>query len=346
MLYVKLLLLAAVVFIILFFVGGVAAGFVKKEQNSVLLNVVFGFCIALAMFQVLAVPMIFLDASFQLLVYSWIAVIAVLVILSVVLNVKRYPDLFRTEIQGIKRLPWLSIAVIVLVLLQAFVLFRYMHVDDDDAFFVAAATTAIEKNSIFGYSAYTGEPVDLLYNARYVCSPLPILWAAVSSLTNVHPAILMHTFLPVLLIPFAYMVYLLVGKKLFPEKPVSQWLFLFFLCVIHIFGNFSIYTSSTFLLVRIWQGKAILASVILPMLLYFIIRTMKDYDSKADWIMLFLAMTAASLVSSMGIILAPILVGSYGIVYAAVKRKLSVLFAAGACCIPCIACGLLYLLAF
>lgn len=329
---------------VLFLTGALATRFSDRDNLSFSLALVYGFCIVFALFELFAVPMTFKNVPFTALVYTWGTAVLVLSIFSVLWNRGRLLQIIRHSAEGGRELIWLKALVIVLILLQAYVLFRYVHYDEDDAFFIASAVTAVEKNSIFGFSAYTGEAVGAEYNARYLLSPLPIVWASLSKLFGVHAAIVARTVMPVFLVPFVYVVYGLLGKKLFLDRKESCWLFLLFLCILNLFGCFSIYTPSAFLLVRIWQGKALLANLILPLVFYLSVRCMKEKGRWIDWLMLLCTMTAACLVSSMGIMLTPVLLAVMGFVYGVKNRNIKQFACALVCCAPCIICGLLYII--
>ena len=66
----------------------------------------------------------------------------------------------------------------------------------------------------------------------------------------------------------AYGIYYLIGYELFEKKHKSALLFVLIMSIINIYGNYSIRTTFSFLLFRIWQGKAVLCNIILPLLIY------------------------------------------------------------------------------
>jgi len=267
--------------------------------------------------------------------------------MAIFLNRKRWKDIFNYNLQQMKALPWFAILVIILVLGQAFILAGYMHVDDDDAFFVATANTDATTDTIFQYDPYTGLKYDpapglslTAFPSRYVLSPFPTFIALLSKLLQSHPAIVAHTIIPAIFIPLSYAILAVLGKRLFPGKPEAVMLFLLFLCAINIFGFVSVYTNSTFLLFRIWQGKAVLANIVLPATLYFAFRAMPGKAKIGEWMMLFASALAACLTSSMGIVLAPIMITCLGLVFAIRNRTLQTLKYSIICCSPCIAGGI------
>lgn len=312
----------------------------KEKETDLLTAFVCGGITMTAVFYILVIPMQHFNLPLQALTVSWGVLMTVICIISLFFNRRRFRDILGYNFSKIKMLPWIAILVIILVLAQAFILTWYQHEDADDAFYVVNATTAVATDSIFQFDPYTGIPFDT-YPANYVYSPFPIFIAMLSKLLVIHPAIIAHTILPAVLIPAAYAILALVGRKLFPYRASAVLYFIFFLCVLNIFGNVSKYTSSTFLLFRIWQGKAVLANIIIPSILYFSFRSMQGEEKRGEWIMLFACALTACLVSSMGIALAPIMICCLGLVFAVFNRRLRTFLYAIACCAPCILFGIL-----
>ena len=317
----------------------------KAKETDLLLAVACGFICMFAIFYILVMPMLLLKVSLQILVICWSFLMLCLSITSLVMNRKRLKEILSYNLLQMKMLPKIAIIVIVLVMAQAFVSSWYVHEDADDAFFVAAATTAVSTNSILEFDPYTGLSLDV-YPARYVFSPFPIFIALLSKILMLHPAIVAHTVLPAVLIPLSYIILAVLGKKLFPDRPSSVMLFLLFICVLNVFGNTSVYTNSSFLLFRIWQGKAVLANIVLPAILYFSFCAMSEPNKRGEWIILVACVLSAILASSMGIILAPIMIVCLGFVFAMQNKKLSTFALSIACCIPCIACGVISLVMY
>lgn len=312
----------------------------KEKKAGFLLTVVTGTIAMIAVFYVLVMPMLFLKLPLHVLIISWSILMASICLFSLFANRKQYKEFFRNNFKQRKSLSLFAIFILLLIMAQAFFLVTYQHEDSDDAFFVASASTALTTDSIFQYDPYTGLPMET-YPARYVMSPFPIFIAVLSKLVLIHPTIIAHTILPAVLIPFSYVIFAILSKKLFPDRPNAVLYFLLFLCVLNIFGNTSVYTNSTFLLLRIWQGKAILANIVLPAILYFSLRTMPGKKRFGEWMMLFACALSACLVSSTGIILAPIMIASLGLVFAFHNRKICTFVYSIACCTPCIACGII-----
>ena len=95
---------------------------------------------------------------------------------------------------------------------------------------------------------------------------------------------------------------------------------------------------------RIWQGKAILANIILPSIWLLFLKCVEENKGIINWLLLIITMLASCLVSSMGIPLAAITLGGLVVVFLVKDKKVSYLIKSGICVIPNIVYGLMYLI--
>lgn len=325
-----------------FSMGLFFTGKMKENRESFLLTMICGYAGMFAVFEVMALPAIFLRLPFSLLKYAYGTVILLLSAVSAFCERKCIPALTWGRRKKLRCLSWTCLAAGLLIALQIGIYTAGMSTDLDDSFYVGTATTTLETDTMFQYSAYTGEPVRTL-PSRYVLSPFPVMLAFYSAAVNMSPAVVAHSILPAVLVVLAYAVYSLLGMRLFDRDVKSTGMFLCFLSLIHAFSYYSVYTQGTFLLIRIWQGKAVLASVLLPALFYFGMRVFTGKTGKGDWIGLFAVMTSCCLVSSMGIMLAPVMLGIFGFLYGVLKKQWKSLAGALICTLPCILCAVVYL---
>ncbi len=280
-----------------------------------------------AVFQVLAVPMIFLRAPFHVLKYVWIAVIACLLIASVLFNYKDFKGRLKNSI-SIKKperaelIIWL--AVVVIVVFQTYLLAGHMHVDTDDARFVAEALEAVEKDTMLQYHPLTGEFLGspLGEMNKDVTSPYPIFLGLIGELFRLPPAVAAHMILPVLLIPLCYAVYFVIGSWFF-DGSRDTGLFLLFLGLIHLFSFESIFASGYTLLTIIWQGRSVAAMILLPLLWYVLLRmTGQAAVRPKDYVLLAATLIACAMLSGMGVLLSLLLALAYACVCAFQKKSL------------------------
>ncbi|MDO5135997.1 MAG: DUF6077 domain-containing protein [Eubacteriales bacterium] len=302
-----------------------------------------GYCFVFALFEALTLPLILLDASLSAL--TWLFALSVLAaaILGLYLTWKRRGEGLSNEKKERGRFSLWMVLALLMILAQIFVVVYYAHMDADDSFYVGAATTAVETDTIFSINPFTGVPYRRVYT-RYVLSPFPIFLAVVSRLClELHPAILAHTVYPAIFLALGYVVLFQLGKKWFPGEGEKQWVFLLVSGWVIWFSGFSVYTAGNFQMVRIWQGKAFLAGVFLPFLLYLSLEVFQEERPAYSHVVVLLANGACCLLSSMGILLGPLLMGIVLLMGLFWRRSVKRFFLGGLCCLPSLFLGAVYL---
>ncbi|MCD8336814.1 MAG: DUF6077 domain-containing protein [Lachnospiraceae bacterium] len=348
-------------------VGSYGAVKSKSDPGSLFLAYFYGAFTEFTLFEILAVPMVFLRCSLRLLSFSWmlLSLLCAAVSLGKACSLTRFSkqelppsekhDLPRSEKTDFPAFagkflrlrrrftPLLGVVLFCILLQTACVTFE-QHIDDDDAFYVATAVTAVETDTLMEYSPYTGS----LYKSlptRYMLSAWPLYLAALSTLcAGLHPTLIAHLLLPGLVVLFAYLIYALISRDLFPDDPHRQDLFLLFVVFILSFSGFSVYSSGVFLFTRGWQGKALVAAVIQPALFFQCRHAMKNAEGRTAWFCLFCTVTSACMFSSMGVVLSIIPVGVYAIVYAFEQKNWRFLPCSALACSSAIICGVIYLI--
>ena len=326
-----------------------AAGipFVKKKKDYTLgESFLAGLLLMLAVAQLLILPGIFRKLSLHLVTLLFAIVMGLCAaygLYGFAGSAGSYGKRLRKSIPEIS--PWMWIAAGV-ILVQIGVCVYYAHMDADDAFYVATATTSVHTDSIFAYNPYSGAEYAVLPR-RYVLSPFPVLLAVISQLSGgLHPAVTAHTIYPVVFLLAAYLVYYQFGRLWFAEKRREQGLFLLICAVIIWFSGFSVYTGGNFMLVRIWQGKAVLAGVFLPFLFLLCMEIFMQEKPEYPWSLAFLANGACCLFSSMGIMLAPLLMGVFALLSLVKFRDGRRFLKSVVCCLPSLILGVVYILVF
>lgn len=207
--------------------------------------------------------------------------------------------------------------------------------DGDDSYYVVQSVLADQTGVLNRIRPYTGLSTDL--DVRHAFASLPLWEAYVARMTGIHAAITAHTLLPLVLIPLTYLVYGLIGAKLFGRgNGRSLPFFLILVSVLQIWGNTSIYTNATFFLMRTRQGKSVLANLVLLTLVWLLWELLERYDRKKGALLCLLVVTniTAAMMTSMGAFLAAMLIGIAGLTAAVRFRRVSLLLQFGACCIP------------
>ena len=128
--------------------------FVKRRQPLLAERFVSGYLILFSIMELLTLPMTFLKTPLHVLVISYGIIALLLAAGGIFATVKqrdkiRIKDIFGTENIYL----W---AVMLLILAQIAMCVFLAHMDADDAFYVAQATTDVQTDTIFEVIPYTG----------------------------------------------------------------------------------------------------------------------------------------------------------------------------------------------
>lgn len=352
MIVLKMIISILVLLIIPELIGLLILRFTKEDKNNLIFAFVLGYLIEFAIAQILTVPMILFEVPFSILLITYTSILGVLSIISFIINIIRIKEILEYTLKTIKELPkLLTILVIIIIGIQLYGFIAYTHLDDDDSFYVGTATTTIETNSLFKYSGSTGLEEGEQFALRYRLGPFPVYAAIVSKLINIHPTIVSHVVFPCIFVPIVYFIYLLLANELFKKDKKQVMLFLLILNIIFIWGGYSGRTNFAFFFFRIWQGKAVLANIIIPMAWFLMIRAEKNGFKFIDFLLFLILNFAGTFTTTMGIALTPIVImvlwflyEIYAIISKEFKfsKSLKNMCVCLGSCIPCIICGFLH----
>lgn len=295
------------------FVGVVGLNVIREKElgfSDVLKSWGFGQLLCFAVLQIMAVPMILARWKFNMLFWGY-------VIVCVALFSFGCRRLFKGEARIKIRIPKLSpfeivllVIVVLLILWQSGNYFFGMHLDEDDARWLAEANDALTTGDMMTRSFHTGEHVEAFALAQDGSSPWPMMYAVCARILSTKTSIFSHTIYAPLELLLMYGIYWQIGGMFF-RKTEARLSFLLFVSLANMFYGGSVYTQSVFSLVRIWQGKASVAAIIIPILFYLFLSINKE-DKIDDWVNVMVAATGACLMSGMGIFIAEMMIAVYG----------------------------------
>ena len=347
---VELLILILLMLMLPALIGGLCAG-LYPGGRGLIFRWISGQFLLWAGFQVICVPMILRQMSLGKFIWVFSGYGAVLAFLAVILEIRRrkrenLPALGPGGKQDKPRegvLLWAVFgALLAFQLVQAV---RLVFDDADDAYYVSVASLAESSDAMFQRSPYAEGEMTLDY--RHALAPFSIWIAFLARLSGMRTVVVAQVVLPVVLISMAYGIYYLFSRVLFPEQGGRRALFMIFVGILILFGNYSVYTSETFLIGRSRQGKATLGSIVVPFLLFLLLSLLKRLQEKEIVPALLYALFAAAglagcLCSTLGALLACMVMGGGGLFAAVCYKRPGVLLPLMACCVPCAGYALLY----
>ena len=351
---VQILILAVLLLLVPTVVGGIATGATgegTQDGTALSFRWVSGQIILWAGFQVICVPMILAERRFQDVVVLFSGYMAAMMLLAVAVDIRhRSNNSFGKRVKKAGRekdmvafLLWGSVVSLVLVQLVLACLLSYE--EGDDAFYVAVSTITADADTMYQTLPYTGGTTGL--DARHGLAPMPIWVAYLARISGMQAVTVAQVVLPLTLIVMTYGIYLLLGKRLFPDGRRKLPLFLLAIQVLVLFGGYSVYSAENFLLVRTAQGKSIMANIVIPFLMYLFLVILEQLQSEKRsgaglWLMTGLTMVAGCLCTTQGALLSCVLLGAAGLCMIACYRRWRLILPLIGCGIVPICCALFY----
>ena len=322
----QLVYLIPIILFLLCYIMGDFLQILFKFKSGLALKIITGYLFLIGIFHILSLPFMYYELKFSTLYYIYIGMIVSIVIAYIVLSIifshfklkREFINIIKSITKNRLNIFW-WLVVIVLIVFQLQKVFNYVQINIDDQFYVSQITTMLDRNIIMDIMPSSGQGL-FTFPDIYKMVSFETWEGVICKLANVPPAVLCHTIIPLFFIPLTYLVIYKVGKEFVGERvPI----FLIFICLLNIFSGFSSYTQGAFLLLRIWQGKAVMVNIILPLVLFAFIKIMKE--KKVSWkVLLFLysLLLAAFHTSTVGVVFIPISYGVYTLVYLIYTRKI------------------------
>ena len=308
MIVVRLIWLAVLTLALPMWVGHCFAAVDKSHKNAVFLWI-SGQMLLWAGFQVICVPVILLEGRFRHVMIGYSVYLLVLFVLATVFWFRNPRGLrpVRQEktVKSEKTEVLLWVIFAVLLLIQLVLAVVMVYGDGDDAYYVAISTAAQESGKMYQKIPYTGMNTKL--DVRHGLAPFPIWIAWLAQMTGISTV------------------------------------------VVIMFGDYSFYTVENFMIARSRQGKAALGSILIPMIFFLLLWLFRRLQEEKKitagfWVLLGAVMISCCLASTMGALLACMLMGVAGICGAVCYKRFRLLLPLAACCIPCVIYAGMYLL--
>ena len=336
-------ILIGLIVVMPFLLGLAPVKYMNGLQRTPMMAYISGWFVSFAVFEIVAVPFILLEKSFTVLVWVYSIVILVMVILSVWQG-KEMLGLFLKNTHKIKywktseKIGWLIVLILTGAQMLAAVSLEYY--DGDDAYYIATAVMTDTFDTMYLRDNYTGYIYPL--DARHALSPTPIYQAWLSRLSGIHPAAIAHSALGAVWLVFMYGIYSQIANRLFPKKKEYRPLFMIFLCIWFVFGNISLYTAETFAMTRTWQGKGLMAGMIIPALFLCFLYMSDTKIYRGIWWLFISVIISSVFATSISFMLVPTIVGVAAIFIALNKKDFKLFIQMCLCAMPCLVLGAVY----
>lgn len=328
-----------------FILGLIPVKHMNSLQKTPAMTYVCGWFVSFFIFELVAVPLILLEKSFTLLVVLYTVIIGILVPVSLWQGRdvwKAYLENGKAarELPAIVKIGWFIFFLLVLFQMAYAVFYEYY--DGDDAYYIATAVITCEYDSMYLRDAYTGYlyPLDV----RHAFSPTPIYQAWLSRLSGIAPAGVAHSVLAPVWLMFLYCIYGQIADRLLWNKKTYRPVFMILTAVWLMYGNISLYTSETFAMTRTWQGKGMMAGMIIPALFLCLIYLAQETVSQGMWMLFICVCLSAVLATSVSFMIVPTVAGVAAVLIGIKKKSLRFAAELFLCCMPCLLLAVCYMI--
>lgn len=346
----QLLILAILLIVMPMLAGWLFVRVDGRAANPVFLWVSGQICLWTG-FHMICVALVLAEGSFTQVVFLFSGYSILAAVLGAVRLIFRWRKGRTAEISAVRgqadksgTVLWILFgAVLLFQLVQAV---RMAYADGDDAFYVALSTIIQGDDTMYHKLAYTGSPTEL--DVRHGLAPFPAWIAYFARMSGMETASVAHLVLSCVLIALSYAVLYLLGRHLFPEKDAKLPLFMLFTELLVLFGDYSFYTAENFMIARSRQGKAALASIVIPFLFYLLLLWLRAQEKREKlpamfYPLLFGTVASGCLCSTLGALLTCMLTGIVGVLGAAGYKRWMQLFPVAVCCAPGVCFAAIYL---
>lgn len=341
-------LLACILFLGVFpvFIGNALFALLNKGQKDYFdlsRNYLFGYLLLWSVIEVLSIPITLMRLSFSIVVIITSAICLFFGVFGLLVLIRS--DIIKRCGEGIlSGINNKNVIIGLIILTMGVGVFLYKvettyFFDEDDSRFIVNAIDIVKTNRILAMDPSTGLPLASNYDDFH--KDLIGQWASFmafsSKITGVHVTIFAHTVYPViscfLLLSVLWQLFDLFdtdNKQSFLNKCLMEVIAL----GLYSFGYYSLRAPETFTIIRVWQGKASLASigVLLIIMAFMIIYREKSY--KYGFVVLLLTVLSACLMTSMGVIISGCMIAMYGLAVSFLRKDIKILLLSAAVCIP------------
>lgn len=274
------------------------------------------------LFWCLAFPQMMMNGTLDKLSITWFFVMGS--IISIII-IRSYKDLWKSYKYFVKRcfeLKWYLIFGVMLTLFMVYFVCVNGQTDIDARGYIGEVTSIVDTNQLTGILISNGQKLDSIAFKR-AFAMFGINSAVLCDIFDIHPLIFCRTVRAAMnIILFAIVTFEILTwvfrnyKDRFEHAIIVLMLnesFLF------LFTN-SIYSSSSFMLYRTYEGKAYCSGVLVLLAIFMALKTCTTNNAK--WFgMIFITMITAMSISATATFVPPLIVGSIVFAYILVERK-------------------------
>lgn len=314
---------------------------VPEEDSRISGRLILGFFAYQFLFTVAALPMKMLLLPLSWLSAVWAGCLAVLFVLFLILERKAFAERVCRVFREGERASLFLLAIVILAQLFLFNLNDETFALWDQSYYIGDTATSLYTNTISQYDPYTGYQLDNL-NREYLLETYQNHSAVMCQLLHIHPMIEVRTVMTSVVILLYQLIFYEIGMLLFRRDRLKSAFMLGVLFFLNLF-SFNLYTAGEFLMFRPFEGKTILAVLIIPGLFWLFLHTAAEPGYRSYWCHSFLVILGSFGLNMSSIFMIPFEISAFYIPLAIKKKKMSIYLKYLILLLPCAAFVALYL---
>ena len=341
------ILLILIMLVLLPTLSGYGLGRLLRVDGKLSDAVIMGYLLLWTVIQIMSVPVTLMKGSFRLIAWTTAAVLIAFAAVGITAFIKQGKSSEKSKDKTEKLSVYALILAVGCIAFTLFIVYKIIslyHFDADDTRYVVNAVDIVRTDKILLTDPTSGTGFTLRYGDFYkdLVSSWSVFLAYAGYMTRLLPTIAAHTVLHVILYLLIICLYWKLSGVLIPEteerdrssRLEGRCIMVYLVQLLIAYGYYSVQSSETFILTRLWQGKAMAAGFGVPLLFLMGLRLYEKPDRKALWAILLLAEFSLCHMSAMGIVIAAIVTAVMSFCIAIAKKKPLVLILGMLCCIP------------
>lgn len=275
---------------------------IKEESFTLILF--SGFLAFFCLFGIIAIPMILTLCSLSVLTCTITVISVIILAAGILLLFKNRRTLSPMLKKSTKGHSYMFLPLLFMLFIQQLTVFNHIDWSADACYYIGKVSTDVYTNTMGQYDPYTGAALSAL-DSRRLFACFQEYNAAITQLFHIHPLKQAKLVMPQLLILLTSITYYHIGLELFQKNKKKADLFVCFVILLDLFSN-TIYTNATFLMTRTYEGKSILANLIIPGLFYCFLLMWKKEKHRLCTLLILLLSYSSCIFTSSSMMIVPV----------------------------------------
>ncbi len=216
--------------LLVFFCAGSLLTRILKMKTEVTMELVLGYLLYFAVFEILAVPMTLKWVKLSTFSYLWMVIMAACVLAACLFSHKLWKGQLDRIGETFRKHSLLLLLIAAAVILQCFLVAAYQDVTADATHYIGAVSTSVYTDTLARYSPLTGV-IQRNFNLRYDLSAYPMNNAVWCVLLGIHPIVQSKVVMSVINMLMINLLIYQIGKSFFRGDEKKADLMVLFQCV-------------------------------------------------------------------------------------------------------------------